>query len=318
MSTANDDLRTPTPPGPTIGRLLTSLILLAAAVDVFAPLIANSFSDDGTVLPATAAFFCCGLLAAQYALLGIWAVLGPQRLFVRWPLALLVGWFLYGVLLFGFAAVSLDGLQYAWEPALQIAALLPAMFVCVQIPLWGLKTITGGRIAHGSDERIPAAELRQFSLSQILTITTVLAFALGCMQFGFAMEVWPGPLRREEFAIFCGILGVGALFMVVPCVCIIFLARELRVGVIMGTIYSVVLAALAMILLRAQGGSDAAMTAGLLAFVLGLMGTQLGVLSLFRLRGYRLQTAFRKPSATQTAATITVDDETGSDVQDEE
>ena len=113
------------------------LVTLAALIDLVGAIILQN------VRSAVPPFFLAGLLLAQFGLLSVWAVLGPQRLLIRWSLALLVVWFLYGCFSFGLI-IGARFLGNDLEPVLRFAAMLPTLFICVQLPLWGLKAIIGG------------------------------------------------------------------------------------------------------------------------------------------------------------------------------
>ncbi|NQU26295.1 MAG: hypothetical protein HQ567_33845 [Candidatus Nealsonbacteria bacterium] len=291
MSTPSDGFRGLTPPGSTVGQLLVPLVLVAATVDVIVPMIVRNARS-----PVLGGIFL-GVLLAQLGLLNVWAVLGSQRLLVRWTSALLVGWFLYGSIILG-TAISSGIPNGGLEIPLRMAALLPGVFICVQLPLWGLKAITGGRLVLSDDERVPATELRQFGLQQMLTVTTGVALTLGLARLGLPeLDALPDQ-AWFALSLTCGFCFVGALLTVLPCVCAIFLPRNLDSGVAIGVAYAFTLAILVILVIGITSGGNVPSEAfvALFAFAFGLMGTQLGILSMLRMRGYRLQRVSRKPS----------------------
>lgn len=82
-------------PGPIV-----LLVGVFGLVDLLTPAVI-----EGSRSPVVAALFA-GAILGQFGLLAVWAVLGPQPLFVRWPISLLVAALLCCALLLGVAMVD--------------------------------------------------------------------------------------------------------------------------------------------------------------------------------------------------------------------
>ena len=141
----------------------------------------------------------------------------------------------------------------------------------------------------------------QFGVQQMMTVTAAVAVALGLASVGMPEARGPGVGATGEdwfvLSMVCFWFFIGGWATIVPCVGTVFLPRRLGPGVFFAVLYSVTLTLIVVLVIGGISGGSAPGEAylALLAFAIGLMGTQLGVLSMFRCCGYRLQRVSRKP-----------------------
>ena len=260
---------------------------LFGLVDFFTPSV-----FEGNISPAVAALFA-GAILGQFGLLAVWAVLGPQPLFVRWPISLLVAALLCCALLLGVTMVngSGEGLGEAARGML----IFPLIFLAVQLPLWVLRIVTGWcLVARGTEDCSPPGESRQFRLQHMLGATTAVALALGLASVGLRYSDIPSG--RTDPSVWLGLMfaclmfGVWSAFSTLPCFWAAFVARHKMAGAAMIAVYAVLMSLLVLAVMSAIVGSAPPgefvgafiLFHGSLAFVL------LGGLHLARLCGYVL------------------------------
>ena len=236
MTTADESKHLPQNDKPNPIVLLITLFVFVdffggAAIDYEPPAI------SGAVLQ--------GLIVAQLGLLAIWAVLGPQPLVVRWPLALLTTAVLYCVAIGG---VLIGGYDTSLAEVTAAILVLPIVCLSVQLPVWILRLATGGCIARReSTGGLSAKQSRQFDLKQMLGSITVVALALGLARLGVGAivsdsiavsVVWIG------FALFCVMSSVISAFLTLPCIYAALVARNKVMSTLAMGAYSIFLAML--------------------------------------------------------------------------
>lgn len=203
--------------------LILLLIGAFALVDLITPgVLKDSQSPELLAL-------LVGATAGQGCLLAVWAVMGPQRLLVRWLLSLLVAALLGFIFLWGMTMAAIgprDGREMAG-----VMFGLPLILLAVQLPLWILKMATGWCIVvRGSEDSSAPSESRQFRLQHILGATTAVAVAMGLASAGLSysgnstgspdLSIWLGEM------LVCLICGVYSAFFTLPCLWAAFAARN--------------------------------------------------------------------------------------------
>lgn len=116
-----------------------------------------------------------GLFVGVTGTLAIWAVLGPLSGIIRWPASL--GCMALTTLAF---TMIIGTAEIGWGEVIIAAAIIGVQYFVTQGPLWWL------RLKHGYHLRLPSDSLiasglgeTQFSLKQLLAVTTLTAFCLG-------------------------------------------------------------------------------------------------------------------------------------------
>jgi len=198
-----------------------------------------------------------GAFCGQVGVLGIWAVLGPGRWLVRWPISLLVMTFFWGVLLLGIAMANLHGPSiYALFAATLTLSLL---FLAVQLPLWVLRLVTGWcLVVGGGQDAASPARRRQFGVQHMLGATTVVAVAMGLA--GLGLSVGGGRNTSADTSswlallLVCLFVSVWSTFSTLPCLWAALVVRNRVAGAVAIAIYAVLMSLLVVGLFSALGG----------------------------------------------------------------
>ena len=275
-----------------------SAYLLGLAVTAFAladfvgPLLVRQTQSEVLLM------FLFGVVGAQLGVLVIWAVLGPQRWFVRLSATLAVALLLIGAVCLGATVVE----EYA-PTAGEVASFLlclPLVFLAAQLPLWIRRIAGGWRIVRADAETEgPATGARQFRLQDALAATGVLAVALSLARLGLADE---GDMDDQwmGFLLLSAMCTVWSAFSTLPCLWACFVARgKLRSAVVMA-VYVVVMTAIVLAVISAfvRTAPPGDVVAGFLLFHAALVGVMLGVLHVLRVLGYVLHRTARRGSTT--------------------
>lgn len=206
------------------GKLHRPLAVLAAAfltVDFFAAAILDAR------LPEFFGAILFGILPAQFGVLAIWAVVGPGRWQIRQAATTVLaalGWLAFGA---GTAASVHAPADFS-EVMFRFTALVPLVFLAIQLPLWTGRWLRGWRLVEAScaasaDRR----ESRRFSMNDLLLMTAVVAVALALARF--CAE------SAEDVAgnwIFAAILSPASGFATLPCLLSAFRSRTGRGGIL--------------------------------------------------------------------------------------
>lgn len=271
-------------PGPIL-----SLFAACGLIDLFGPGVLAGSGPDGLIpmLP--------GAIAAQPGLLAIWAVLGPQRLLVRWSLSLLVAALLWCVLLWGMIVADLSGGEL--RNFARGTLMLPLIFLAVQLPLWILRLATGWHLVVGQTSDGPSSvQSRQFGLQHILGATTVIAVALGLARLGLpelGMADGGGdPYAWLSLMFACLMCGVWSAFSTVPCLWAALIARNKAASALIIAVYTVLMSLLVVAVMAVIEGGFVPF--GEAAWIVcrvhgGLVLMLLGGLHVARLSGYALR-----------------------------
>lgn len=276
------------------------LIGAFALVDLITPaVLRESQSPELPVLFA-------GAFVAQPGLLAVWAVMGPQRLLVRWLLSLLVAVLLWFVFLFGMTMTTMHPRDVG-EMAKGMF-MLPLAFLAVQLPLWVLKMATGWSIiVGGKEDSSPPSASRQFRLQHILGATTAVAAAMGLASAGLPYLGGPNgsadPLIWLRLMGICLICGAYSALSTLPCLWAAFVARNKTASTIIIAVYAVVMSLLAVAVVSAivRSAPPDRVVTGFILFHGSLAFVLLGSLHIARACGYVLL----RPGRMQAPATPT-------------
>jgi len=228
-----------------------------------------------------------GAVIASQCLLTVWAVFGPLSILVRLFLALLLAELLLASIIVGVAVVDLP-IDMFFEMVAGFC-FLPAVFLAAQLPLWGVKLATGGRIvrvdASGGES---STEGRQFGLRHVMGATVVVAVALSLAECGASLLDSSLDAVWIPAAIVCGCCVLWNTFAALPCLWAAMVARRKVVAALMIGVYA---AMMTMLLVGAfefvPGGAMPGETV-LMFFVFHfvLAAVILGTLHVARLCGY--------------------------------
>lgn len=233
---------------------LVLFLAVSAVGDFITPAILNEAVPRGPLVPALLA----GLIAGQFGLLAIWAVVGAEPWVARLPLVLLIAVGLHGLFVLGMAAADV--------PAMAVAAyakamlLLPLVLAAGQVPLWIARMALGCRVVFRADAAmVDPSRLSQFGVQHLLGATTVAALTLALAQVGISLFASPYGFHSTE--IWTGLLitcaaaaGIGAL-AALPCVWAVLLARRTGLAMVIVVMYTVAAAVLVPIVIGAIAGN---------------------------------------------------------------
>lgn len=225
----DDDLGRHTTPAATKAewrpsQLQGPLAMIAAAfmsVDFFAAVILDAR------LPEIVGAILFGILAAQFGVLAIWAVVGPGRWQMRQAattaLAAL-GWLAFGA---GTTASVHAPADFS-AVMFRFTALVPLVFLAIQLPLWVGRWLRGWRLVEASAaDGAYRRESRRFSMSDLLLMPAVVAVGLALARLcaESAEEV-------EGSLIFAACLSLASGFAALPCLLSAFRSRTGRRGML--------------------------------------------------------------------------------------
>jgi len=195
-----------------------------------------------------------GAVGGQLGVTAIWAVLGPGRWLVRWPIGLLATLGFWCVFLAGFALADMYGPDI--DEILAATLMLPFVFLAVQLPLWVVRFVTGWCLVVGQrQDAASPAQRRQFGAQHMLGATTVVAAAMGLA--GLGLSVGDGLNTRADPSAWMALM-LGCLFFVlwsafstVPCFWGAFVARDRVTGAALIAIYALLMSVLAVVVISA-------------------------------------------------------------------
>jgi len=272
--------------------LLGLTVTAFAAADFVGPLLVEQTQSE--VLLA----FLFGGLAGQLGVLVIWAVLGPQRWFVRLSATLAVALLLIGAVCLGVTVVE-EYTPTAGEVACFLFC-LPLVFLGVQLPLWIGRIAGGWRIARADAEPAgPAIAARQFRLQDALAATSLFAVAFSLASLGIAGE---GGMENSwtPFLLFCACCTAWSAFSTLPCLWACFIARGKRRGAVAIGMYIMGMTAVVLAVISAfvRIWPRTEVVVAFFLFHVAGVGLMLGVLHVLRVCGYVLHRTARKGSTT--------------------
>ena len=264
-----------------------------AICDFIIPLIVDNagFSNIGHVLVGMLG----GVMAGQFGLLIIWAVLGPGEAGARQAFTMLLAvvlWFscLAGVVVLDppFSAVREMGTSFLF---------LPLVFLIAQLPLWCMKLMTGGRIVQvdRTDGQSPN-EGRQFGLRHVMGVMVVFAVALSLANSGLRI------LGDDDVGGWIPLL-IGGLasalwgaFATRPCIWAALSAKKKAAAALAVAIYTVLMTVLVLgvLGLLSDWSPDGEVVVIFFAFHATLMAVILGTLHVARLCGYTFMRRSRR------------------------
>ena len=253
--------------------------------------------------------FGVGVLAGQFGLIAIWAVLGPWRLYAQWLAAMLV--WLGLLLVYAMGAAIVEGDSFAtWNEFLEVILGYSAALVAAQVPLWCIRLLRGWRLVfRGADAGRTAIESRQLQIRDILIAMTILAATLGTMSF--VAKQGKGRFHADylmEVVMVCGFAVVWSTLVLPICLWACFAARSLvvRILALIGYVTTLAIIALGVVAALAIKGVYINPNDLSLSFILvthtALLATLFSGLGLARACGYVLvsvQTTRRHGSASR-------------------
>ena len=171
-------------------------IILLVPVCAIVNFIAGAFVAEArnAVLPG----IVLGVLAGEFGLIAIWAVIGPQPWISRFLITLGPAIALLLAFLFG---LKIDEPHLPPELIAVTVLVFPLVFLCVQFPMWIGKIAMGWRlIGAGSEDPAPSMSSRQFGIGHLLGTTTIVAVAMGLASLGVRMQFGTGGDNTAEWA----------------------------------------------------------------------------------------------------------------------
>ena len=275
-------------------RPMVLLLVIFGAVDFFMPAMMRGSQSE------VVGMFLVGMIAGQFSLLSIWAVLGPQPVFVRWPLTLLTAMGLLLIVVLGVIAV--DGPPPDAVFVIWLFSWLPLMFLAAQSPLWIVKLLTGCRIVRATvEDTLPAEGSRQFDLRQMFAATAAIAVILTVARLSFYVDSDQyhfGGVETQmwlELLTACLVCAAWSAFVTIPCLGAVFVARNPTVGLIGVIVYaSMVTCLIAFGMTWMFGSSEDEPAVSMIGLNAGSTIVLLCSLYLLRFVGYRLLWVRRK------------------------
>jgi hypothetical protein len=265
------------------------LIIGFAICNFVAPLIMESVSVD-VVVPLIGIFL--GSMFGQCCLLAIWGVLGPSRTPVRLIVTLTIGVFLTASSGVGFRIFDVPNVTFDGGVATFLN--LPLYLLALQLPLWGLKLVTGGRIIHvGAHPRPSTTPRRQFGLRDVMGGTVVIAVALSLAKTS-EDQVAVGWIHILASCLACTVVST---FSTLPCLWAGMIARNKGAATGIIAIYTMLMSVLCVVvmgLLLSLGTMPPEFLVMLFAYSGSLMAVILGTLHIARLCGYTF-ISWRRP-----------------------
>lgn len=228
-----------------------------------------------------------GLMTGQFGLLIIWAVLGPGTAAVRQALTILIAAFLWFSYVAGFFVIDPP---FGEDPEMWTSFFfLPLVFLIAQLPLWGMKLTTGGRIVHR--DRMAGqspTEGRQFGLRHVMGTMALVAVAFSLANSGLA--VLGGDAIEGWVPLLAGSLmcALWSPFVTRPCIWAALSAQNKGMAAVAIGGYTVLMLMLLLSVMTIfSGGSlDGEYVMMVFAFHIALMSVILGTLHVARICGY--------------------------------
>lgn len=274
------------------------LIVATVFVNFFLAIVVSRTINQGPIPVLLIAMY--GLVTAEWGLVSLWAVLGPQRFGPRWFASLLT----LGEFAFAWTVGFATSTRFASEFRGLLA--LPLVFTVAQFPLWLLRLTTGWRIVRsGTEEETDTRETRQFGVQDLLALTAAVALMLGLARLSVpstpnahidAMSMMWGVVVSVGL-----VLAVVNTFLLPACVWTGLRVRELSTAVAglagYGLLLFLLIGVILALLSQGSGSSDAG--AWILLFLAISLGLMFGVLRWAHACGYVLVTSWPKERPTE-------------------
>jgi hypothetical protein len=190
-------------------------VVVAAALD-FVLLRAASLVGDGdpsSEVLEWLTYLLGTFLFAQFSLLALWFVFGPQSLLIRAT----------STLVFFLALILTVALGLWWTDVgssrlidffVPLIAITPITMLLLTLPLWPLRLLGGWRIDSESKANTATGAASQFRLQDLFVVTTAVAVALGALQLYHGIDragTAVGPQTRLDVVYWCAPLTVTNL-----------------------------------------------------------------------------------------------------------
>jgi|GEM_PF-3390408 hypothetical protein len=235
------------------------------------------------------AIFASGVLVAEVALLAIWCGLGQWSLKYRLPVTVTL-------LIFGACSYCL-GLQLPepnsrmpWLVAALLTGAAIGLFAVMQLPLWLIRRTSQSRIALSKGDQSESPQQKQFGVGYLMILTALFAILLVVVQS--SMPHGHQFLSIGEILETCVYLiiyiAVSSLLSI-PCVWIALSERKKTPSLV--TLAATITVAPFLLfgltkMLAGQVDSEAIFS--IFCYEIGLTGTTLATLVIFRLLGYQV------------------------------
>ena len=282
--------------------VLGSLALLCLALDVQAAPLMWVFEEGWW---GAGGYIAVGAILAQPALLGIWAVLGPQRAAIQWPRALLLLTLVWWADTLGarggwnprpgtgaFDMTAADSHPINVKDACLMAGVFLGLFLIAQLPLAVIRYVWHWRVSRPISRSRDAR--RQFSLKQLFGWTTFVALLLAANRHLLRHQTWPsieGPWlpQLRKLAIDLGFVTRALSPILLPVVPLVgmALAHRRRVVFLIVSAVCAFCGAVSSVALIADQNASVRLRDGFLE-ELGFCGGTLAVLWIVRACGFRL------------------------------
>jgi hypothetical protein len=282
--------------------VLGSLAVLCLAFDVQAAPLMWVFEEGWW---AAGGYIAVGAVLAQPALLGLWAVLGPQRAAIQWPRALLLlmlvwwadtlgtrcGWNSVPIKTFVQLSEEFPNTIYA-EHAFFNCGVFVTLFLLVQLPLVIARSFWSWRVSRPMASSRYAT--RQFSLWHLFGWTTLVAVLLAATRYLLRHQTWQaidGPWLPQVrvMASDIGLVtrALSPLFLPVVPMAGLVLGQRRRVVFLVATMVCAICGAVISVALIADQNASVRLRDGCFEEV-GFCGAMLVVLWGVRACGFRL------------------------------
>ncbi|HVC97850.1 MAG TPA: hypothetical protein VND64_29535 [Pirellulales bacterium] len=282
--------------------VLGLLVLLCLAFDVQAAPLMWVFEEGWW---GAGGYIVVGAVLAQPALLGAWAVLGPQRAAIQWPRALLLlvlvwwadtlgeraGWDPRPKVVF-FDMTAASTYKIKAEDACLTAGVFLGLFLLAQVPLFVARCVWRWRVSRPVTRSHDAR--RQFSLRHLFGWTTLVALLLAASRYLLRHQTWQsidGPWlpQLRELAYDLGCVTRALLPILLPSVPLagLVLGQRRRVVFLIATFVCAVCGAVTSVALIADQNASVRLRDGCFE-ELGFCGATLAVLWVVRACGFRL------------------------------
>ncbi|HUY92213.1 MAG TPA: hypothetical protein VMV10_25965 [Pirellulales bacterium] len=267
------------PRAANVTRLLAALAAGSLGLDYF---FAGIMDADP---PAFIGAILLGMMPVQFGLLAIWAVVGPGRWLLRQLATTALAALAWLAIAVG-VGVHPHAPPDFTEVSFRFTALVPLVFLAVQLPLWIARWLRGWRLVEASaaaatDQR----EARRFSLGDLLMMPAVVAVPLALSRW---CDEFAGGVAANLMVAAC--LSLASGFATLPCLLSAFRSRTAGGGLLRIAGYAIGLGlafdAAAVTMFGALPDTSAGWFVPL--FILSMLMATHGSLALVRNAGYVL------------------------------
>lgn len=237
--------------------------------------------------------FTYGYVMGQLGVLAVWATIGPNKFWIRWPLSfamLIIG---FNTLIFAIY-ISVEPIGFTdLNEFLRFNFMMPLMFLAAQAPIWLARILIGWRVRRPQDAA--SEKERKFGILEILIVMTYFGGSLALGKF--AMDA-PDPTQGVVMTIAMSLYSsMWVLMFAIPALLGVLLPNHTRGTVAVLILYfaSIFLVPTTAIWLLAGGFSMEAV-GGIGLFVFGCALSYVSYLLVLKAYGYVLEVRVGKMS----------------------